>query len=319
MWLCLRFIKPSAKAGISDGKPFTSEQEAGMAMLIKFASEKRLAVEDATLTAFSEAMSKKKGDASASKKVEALFTRERSDILGRLDALTKNILDVGGAKVVYNLYQVVFNAVMVYIIGTEIWRYAGGDIWKTWSTLPDPQLTGNWFQFGLFIHYLNKFLEYTDSIFMILSGSWRQLGNLTGLHIIHHAIMGPIWWHVLGSGLGDGSGTLLPWQGSTQPWASAAFNSFIHVLMYSYYLLSSVGVPMGWFRLPMTTMQLIQFYALFAHGVMHVYYRHVEGVNDWTLTTTAALLEIGTTVLMMFMFTRFFISEYCTSKRGATK
>merc|ERR1719378_216389 len=265
VWLSLTFLKPGSKAGIASGKPLSKDESKAIDSLIKFGRTSGKVLNKDSVSGFASSLrakaerSGRPADAEAAKLAHLLLERDIADVLGRVHALTSKTVEVGGAKAVYNAYQVCFNVLMVYILFSEVWKYAGGDPLKLWSTMPDPSPAGNLIQFGVWLHYINKFLEYADSIFMAASGSWRQLGSMTGLHIIHHAIMGPIWFHVIFSITGEH-------EGNTQAWFSACANSFIHVLMYSYYLLSSLGVPLAWFRMPMTTAQMIQFYAVFAHS-----------------------------------------------------
>jgi elongation of very long chain fatty acids protein 4 len=123
--------------------------------------------------------------------------------------------------------------------------------------------------------------------------------------------MGPIYYHVQTASIGINLGC-------TQAWFGSGVNSFIHVLMYSYYLITGFGVQVPWFRMPLTIMQLLQFYAAFTHAICNLYYRHVEGQN-WPLPTTAGFIEAGTTVLMMVMFTDFFIKSYCGGQAKPSK
>lgn len=355
VWLSLTFLKPGPKSGIASGKPLSKDESKAIDSLIKFGRTSGKVLNKDSIAGFASSLrakaerSGRPADAEAAKLAHLLVERNIEDVLGRVNALTSMTLEVGGAKAVYNAYQVCFNVLMVYILFSEVWKYAGGDALKLWSTMPDTSSAGNLIQFGVWLHYINKFLEYADSIFMAASGSWRQLGSMTGemvigprttashacrlppsralhlpspstlsrhcaaplpppagLHIIHHAIMGPIWFHVIWATTGAH-------EGNTQAWFSACANSFIHVLMYSYYLLSSLGVPLAWFRMPMTTAQMIQFYAVFAHSCVHLYYTLVEP-KPWALPLESSLLEMATSVLMMFMFTKFFVAQYCASK-----
>ncbi|MBZ3884508.1 Elongation of very long chain fatty acids protein 5 [Sciurus carolinensis] len=85
-----------------------------------------------------------------------------------------------------------------------------------------------------------------DTFFFILRKNNHQI---TVLHVYHHATMFNIWWFVMN------------WVPCGHSYFSATLNSFIHVLMYSYYGLSSVRSmrPYLWWKKYITQGQLVQF------------------------------------------------------------
>ncbi|CAI6344962.1 unnamed protein product [Macrosiphum euphorbiae] len=107
-------------------------------------------------------------------------------------------------------------------------------------------------------YYFSKLLEFCDTIFFILRKKDKQL---TFLHVYHHSTMFSLWW------IG------VKWVPSGSTFLPAMVNSFIHVLMYSYYALSAFGPKIEkylWWKKYLTMLQLIQFTtALFLgiHGI----------------------------------------------------
>lgn len=311
MWALTHLLKPGDKDGIPSGKPFNADETKALHLFTKWGQDGAgKIVSEKSIEAFSQECRAKSGakpkDAKAAERTElsaTLAARDAQDVLGRIHSLRSRTIDVTGAKVAYNLYQVAFNCIMVYVIFSEAWKYAGGDVMKLWGIRPDPSMAGNMLQMGIWLHYVNKFLEFVDTGFMAASGAWRQVSTL---HVVHHAIMGPCWWHVLSSAVGAS-------EGCTQGWFGSWINSCIHVMMYSYYFLSAVGVRMDWFRLPLTSMQLIQFFAAFGHACVMLHYR-LQG-EDWPLSYIAIGLEFGLTILMSIMFGDFFMKAYCAPKR----
>jgi hypothetical protein len=177
--LMLLVLKPGKKTGIASGKPFEGKEAGGLAMVKRWASKKQIILTKTNLASF---LKGKISDAAKSDKAakeaasaKALIARDDEDILGRLNAELALTIDVGGAKLVYNAYQVGFNVIMVYIIMSEIWKFADGDIMKVWATPIVTGAAGRMYAFGLWLHYVNKFLEFADTIFMGLAGSWRQM------------------------------------------------------------------------------------------------------------------------------------------------
>ncbi|TRY96958.1 hypothetical protein DNTS_033568 [Danionella cerebrum] len=98
----------------------------------------------------------------------------------------------------------------------------------------------------LWWYYFSKLIEFMDTFFFILRKNNHQI---TVLHVYHHASMLNIWWFVLN------------WVPCGHSYFGATFNSFIHVLMYSYYGLSAVPAlrPFLWWKKYITQGQLVQF------------------------------------------------------------
>lgn len=82
-------------------------------------------------------------------------------------------------------------------------------------------------QMGLtiYVFYMSKFYEFFDTGIMLLKGKWQQISVL---HVYHHASISFIWWAIARVAPGGDA------------YYSCALNSFVHVLMYSYYLLSTI-------------------------------------------------------------------------------
>jgi len=109
---------------------------------------------------------------------------------------------------------------------------------------------GEWF---VFVHYLSKYLDWFDTLFIILR---KKRSQLSFLHIYHHSTIAAIWGMLCYTGTGNGTVRYGAW-----------INSLTHVFMYSHYLWTSFG-----FRNPLkkwlTTWQITQFWSCIAHSVM---------------------------------------------------
>merc|ERR1719461_1559067 len=103
------------------------------------------------------------------------------------------------------------------------------------------------------MHYFSKALDYLDTVFMILRRKDRQL---TFLHVFHHSTVLNIWGMLLYASHG----------GSTAGFA-AMVNSFVHVVMYSHYLITSFGIRNP-FKKYITMVQLTQFAIDFLHSMV---------------------------------------------------
>ncbi|XP_031639666.1 elongation of very long chain fatty acids protein 4-like [Contarinia nasturtii] len=103
--------------------------------------------------------------------------------------------------------------------------------------------------------YFSKCIEFCDSLFFVLRKKDLQLSFL---HVYHHSTMFPLWW--VGVKYVPSGSTFLP----------AMTNSAIHVLMYSYYGLSTLGPNVTkylWWKKYLTIIQLIQFTGAMIMGI----------------------------------------------------
>lgn len=111
--------------------------------------------------------------------------------------------------------------------------------------------------FWAYIFYLSKLLEFSDTLLILLNPNKR----LSFLHVYHHAlvvVMSYLWLH--------SSQSLFP--------VALVVNASIHTLMYSYYLLCSLGVRPRWKR-AVTDCQIVQFVFSFAVSLMFLWYHNL--------------------------------------------
>lgn len=94
-------------------------------------------------------------------------------------------------------------------------------------------------------YYMCKIIELLDTVFFVLRKNQRQV---TFLHVYHHTLM-PICGFIGTKYFAGGHGTLL-----------GLINSFIHVLMYGYYLVSAMGPQYQkylWWKKYLTLAQIV--------------------------------------------------------------
>ncbi|CAH0386489.1 unnamed protein product [Bemisia tabaci] len=104
-------------------------------------------------------------------------------------------------------------------------------------------------------YYFSKLLEFCDTFFFILR---KKDNQLTFLHVYHHSTMFGLWY------IG------IKWVPSGSTFLPAMVNSFIHVLMYSYYGLTALGPKTAkylWWKKYLTILQLIQFTTALILGI----------------------------------------------------
>ncbi len=103
--------------------------------------------------------------------------------------------------------------------------------------------------------FITKFIDLFDTIFFVLR---KKQNHVTVLHLYHHSLVPILYWTAF---------RIVP---TFKPLGIfVVINCFIHVLMYSYYALSSFGPKIQqflWWKKYITQIQMIQFiiYAIYA-------------------------------------------------------
>jgi|Transcript_25197 hypothetical protein len=147
---------------------------------------------------------------------------------------------------VYNVFQIVMCSYMVWGLAPKV------DVLglNPFAMNTERDKKTEWF---MFVHYLSKFVDWTDTFLMIGSKSFRQVSFL---QVFHHATVGMIWGALLRKG----------WGGGTCVWG-AFINSVTHVLMYTHYLVTSLGLhnPL---KSQLTNFQLAQFASCVLHAAL---------------------------------------------------
>nr|XP_030726323.1 elongation of very long chain fatty acids protein 5 isoform X2 [Globicephala melas] len=149
----------------------------------------------------------------------------------------------------------------------------------------------------LWWYYFSKLIEFMDTFFFILRKNYHQV---TVLHVYHHASMLNIWWFVMN------------WVPCGHSYFGATLNSFIHVLMYSYYGLSSVPSmrPYLWWKKYITQGQLVQF-------VLTILQTSCGVIWPCAFPLGWLYFQIGYMISLIALFTNFYIQTY--NKKGASR
>lgn len=92
----------------------------------------------------------------------------------------------------------------------------------------------------MYVFYLSKFYELLDTVLMVL-----KKRRLNFLHVYHHCIVIPLFYVYMTTGM-------------VSQWILVVANSFVHVLMYWYYAMATIGVSV-WWKKYITQAQIVQF------------------------------------------------------------
>ncbi|CAD7004421.1 unnamed protein product [Ceratitis capitata] len=139
--------------------------------------------------------------------------------------------------------------------------------------------------------YFSKLLELSDTIFFILR---KKRTQLTFLHVYHHSTMFPLWW------------IAVKWVPTGSTIVPSLINSFIHIIMYSYYGLSALGPNVQkflWWKKHLTTLQLFQFVFGAAWSTQAI----VRGCDFPTWINYTTILYMAS---LLFLFGQFYVKTY---------
>ncbi|XP_066905201.1 very long chain fatty acid elongase AAEL008004 [Halyomorpha halys] len=109
-------------------------------------------------------------------------------------------------------------------------------------------------------YYISKLTEFMDTIFFVLR---KKDNQITLLHLYHHSLT-PIETWVCVKFLAGGHGTF-----------SNLVNNLVHIIMYTYYMLSAMGPQYQkflWWKQHLTTLQLAQFTIVFIHSAQVLFF-----------------------------------------------
>lgn len=140
--------------------------------------------------------------------------------------------------------------------------------------------------------FLIKIVEFLETIFFVLR---KKQGQVSALHIYHHVSTAMFAWLVV-KYVGGGMITFLH-----------LLNTLVHILMYSYYLLSTFGPKWQSIMAPykpfLTIVQMIQFCFMIGHLIVGL----MPGCN----VTPAIIIALIPNILINFyMFANFFKKSY---------
>jgi len=164
------------------------------------------------------------------------------------------------------------------------------------------------------IFYLSKIPEWNDTFIMILKKNFRQVSIL---HLYHH---GSIFLF---------SYTSMRHCPGGDSWLAAVINSWVHVVMYSYYFCAPLARDPNapkWVKAVtsvkkyITMMQLIQFLIVFTRDSYMLYCTYILGYTLSNAPIYMVLTEWLYMISMVALFMNFYLNTYRSSPRpdGAT-
>lgn len=148
----------------------------------------------------------------------------------------------------------------------------------------------------VWIFYVSKAYEFIDTVIMILRKKFEQVSFL---HVYHHVTIFSIWW-------------FLAYRVPTgEVYYSVALNSFVHVVMYSYYLGTCFKIQFPWKKY-ITSFQMFQFVTMMCQASWDLYNDCYSREPCWVLFYYM--------ITLLALFANFFRKSYGSKRsRGEKK
>lgn len=144
------------------------------------------------------------------------------------------------------------------------------------------------------LFFLSRIVEWLDTIFFVLRKKERQV---TKLHVFHHSFVPILCWTYL----------------KFHPGATVAFfplvNTFVHTIMYTYYLLATFGPNVQaylWWKKYLTSLQITQFVLI----LMQLATIPMSSNEMCQYPRGFLYVAIGGAVLFLWLFYTYYIDTY---------
>ncbi|CAH0562041.1 unnamed protein product [Brassicogethes aeneus] len=173
-------------------------------------------------------------------------------VLGPKFMKNRKPYELRNTLIVYNAFLVLLSSWLFYEIGMSGWltgEYSFRCEPIDYSNKPNNlrMVNVSWY------FLVSKFIELFDTVFFVARKKYNQI---TMLHVIHHtSVPMSVWIGIKFTPTGHAT-------------FFALINSFVHIIMYAYYMLSAFGPWMQkylWWKKYITTLQMVQFVALGIH------------------------------------------------------
>jgi elongation of very long chain fatty acids protein 4 len=164
-----------------------------------------------------------------------------------------------------------------------------------WGNRVDKSRTGYRLGFIMYTHYNNKFVELLDTVFMVLR---KKNDQISFLHVYHHFLIMWVWFVVCKFACGGDA------------YFGAILNSFVHVIMYGYYLMALLKIRCPW-KQQITNIQMLQFVLCFSQSIYCLY----NGNYPRTISLISTFVQVN----MLVLFGNFYKKSYLNGNSDKKK
>jgi len=198
--------------------------------------------------------------------------------------------------IAYNVVQIVMSTWIFYMSSMGGWMTNYSWSCQLCDYSNDPQAV--MMLSAAYWYYIAKFVDFIDTIFFV---AHKKFEHISLLHVVHHAIMPVNCWFGL----------------RFMPGGHCTFgfflNCWIHMVMYTYYLLSALGPQFKkylWWKKYLTKMQLLQFGLVIGHSLQVMF-------TDCPIPAPVIRWVWGTAALFLSLFADFYWKAYVAQTKRA--
>lgn len=195
----------------------------------------------------------------------------------------------------HNIFMIVANVFFLYNIGKRSY-FGGGFSWfcqgLDYSRSPVRLEAISLLWWYLFV----RIADFMDTLFFVLR---KKDSHVSFLHVSHHVLVVFSGWFGVTYGA-DGQNV-----------STVLINSFIHVVMYSYYFLSLLGPEVRkhlWWKRYLTQLQIAQFIIILVHSM-------IPAFVDCGYPVYHQLIIASQVGFYLVMFVRFYLQSYKSNAR----
>lgn len=191
--------------------------------------------------------------------------------------------------IVYNFIQMLLSSYLFYLASRLAWfrDYSWLCQPVDYSTTPRALEIAE----GCYLYFLAKLTELLDTVFFVLRKKDRQVSFL---HLYHHTVMPIVSWGCV-KFMPGGHGTFIGF-----------VNSFVHIPMYAYYMLTAMGYTHLWWKPLVTRLQLAQFCVTFLHSAQLCF-------RDCGFPRFTLIFTLPNSVFFYLLFRDFYDKTYVPS------
>jgi len=194
----------------------------------------------------------------------------------------------------------VYNVICVFLAGTVVYgivKYKLVHPGTFACNALDESPAGRELGWYIWLFYIQKYWEFFDTWFFLLRKSFRQI---TFLHMFHHSSI----TFVVGS--------IISYYYNGDMYLPVVLNGFVHVLMYSHYLVTAIGVK-PWWRPYLTGLQLVQFLLIATQSAIG----WASGPScGFDYAKALLIVYMGS---MLALFGNFFVQSYMVKPKRSAK
>ncbi|XP_050027496.1 very long chain fatty acid elongase AAEL008004-like [Dermacentor andersoni] len=192
---------------------------------------------------------------------------------------------------VYNLISIALGIRFLYLVLK--FTYLPGGHYNLWCQGITGYMTDEmreYYRTG-WIYIAAHYSDLLDTVFFVLR---KKFTHVSLLHVLHHTIVvANTWFFALFAPEG-------------QPTMSMCLNVFVHVVMYSYYFLTTFGPSVRkylWWKKYLTTLQIVQFVLIMIHLSIPLFV-------DCGFPKHLVMLGNVQTFLILCLFINFYVKTY---------